>query len=59
MIMLKAKELQISKNKQIELDRDLMAKGYLEMAAINLGIAGEDLHLETEAENTINQFNAN
>ena len=36
--------------------REQMIKGYPEMAEINLQIANEDNHLESEAEETTNDF---
>ena len=36
--------------------REQMIKGYPEMAKINLQIANEDNHLESEAEETTNEF---
>ena len=53
-----AKKLQ-TEVKSTTIDREAMARGYMEMASINMMIAGEDLHLENEAEVTTNSLMTN
>ena len=54
-----AKKLQTEVKTSITIDREAMARGYMEMASINMTIAGEDLHLENEAEVTTNSLMTN
>ena len=45
-----------SKHLQPNLIREAMMKGYVEMSHINLSIASECLHLEYEAEHTVERL---
>ena len=54
-----AKKLQTEVKTSTTIDREAMARGYMEMASINMMIAGEDLHLENEAEVTTNSLMTN